>query len=82
MKWTGRRVLIALLITRDYRCFSVSSSSHLHNFSPSFGSSATGFALPTRAHGMKNFPLASSAAGDVAQYNCVNAPYEAGYRRR
>jgi hypothetical protein len=31
---------------------------------------------------MKNFPLASSAAGDVAQYNCVNAPYEAGYRRR
>lgn len=28
---------------------------------------------------MKNFPLASSAAGDVAQYNCVNAPYEAGY---
>ena len=68
--------------TRDYQYFSVSSSSHRHNFSPSFGSSANGFALPERAQGMKNCPLTSSAAGDVAQYNCVSAPYETEYSIR
>lgn len=68
--------------TRDYQYFLVSSSSHCHNSSPSFGSSANRFALPRRAHGMKNCPLASSAAGDVAQYNCVSAPYEAEYSNR
>ncbi len=54
-----------------------SITSHQVSVSP-----PTDSAYPPRAQGMKNCPLASSAAGDVAQYNCVNAPYEAGYSRR
>ena len=37
------------------------------------------FGSPSRAHGMKNFPLASAVEGDVAQYSCVSAPYDGGH---
>ena len=79
MEYERRPLIAQTRHTRDYQYCCVSSSTHCHSFSPSFGSSAALFGVPTRAQGTKNFPLASSAAGDVEQYNWVSAPYEAGY---
>jgi hypothetical protein len=71
------KIKISTTNTRDSDQYAlVCSSSHAHNLSPTCGSSAAAFGLPSRAQGMKNFPFASAAVGAVAQYSCVSAPYD------
>jgi hypothetical protein len=72
----------------------VSRSSHSHNASLCFASSAAGGVVPILLHGMKNcremrckrstcheartLPFASRVSGDVPAYSWGKAPYAAG----